>query len=60
MKANLSNFWFWIFFCRSEFGITPKNEANHRGIGDFETIYFRIWGDPVGLGIDSMWRVLTI
>ena len=60
MKAKIPYFWFLYFFCRSEFGITPKNEANHRRTGDFETIYFQFWGGLVGLVIDSMGRVLTI
>ena len=41
MKANLSNFWAGYFFLRSQFGIMPKNEANHGRTGDFETIYFQ-------------------
>ena len=42
MKANLSYFWAGYFFSRSEFGIMPKNEANHGRTGDYETIYFLI------------------
>ena len=60
MKANLPYFWTGYFFSRSEFGITTKNEANHRRTGDFETIYFQFWGALVGLVIDSMRHVLTI
>ena len=48
------------FFYRSEFGIMPKNEANHRGTNDFETIYFPIWGGLVWLGIVSMACAATI
>ena len=43
MKANLSNFWTFIKFSTSSDGIHPKNEANHREIGHFETIYFPFW-----------------
>ena len=60
MKANLSNFWAGYFFLRSQFGIMPKNEANHGRTGDFETIYFQFWGGLVGLVIDSMGCALTI
>ena len=40
MKAKVPYFAALYFFHRSEFGIMPKNEANHRRTGDFETIYF--------------------
>ena len=60
MKAKVPYFRAPYFFSRSEFGIMPKNEANHRRTGDFETIYFLVWRGLVWLGIDSMGRALTI
>ena len=60
MKAKVPYFCALYFFSRSEFGIMPKNEANHSRTGDFETIYFQSLGGLVGLVIDSMGRALTI
>ena len=56
MKAKIPYFAALYFFYRSEFGILPKNEANHGRTGDFETIYFLVWNGLVWLGIGSVER----
>ena len=53
MKAKVPYFWALYFFSRSEFGIMPKNEANHSRTGDFETIYFPFLETLILLVIDS-------
>ena len=59
MKAKIPYFWNWGIDLVAYKPILPKNEANHRRIGYFETIYFLNSYGLVWPGIVSTGRVLT-